>query len=354
MLRKNPLHILYWLLITLLIFLTIYLLVKLYSFYGVVISFLGKIFLPFLISCLIAYLLYPITLKIHAQRIHKGLAVIIIYVVFFGGIAFLVYNLYPITIYQLRELNEQLPQLVEMYESIIYQLYESTSFLPEAVHDKIDQLIYTIEYSVENMINKLIGGVTKLFDVIVVITVIPVLVFYFLKDYEKIKRYIKRFIPNQHRQHIGKLAHAIDESLGNYIRGQLIVCFFVGVTTWIVFELIGVNYSLVLAIIMGFTNIIPYFGPIIGLIPAVAIAVTKSTKLVVLVFISVLGIQIIESNFLSPIIVGKSINIHPVAIIFALLVGGQIGGVVGMVVAVPMLTIIKVVVQHLLVLRTIN
>src|SRR5699024_3658642 len=143
---------------------------------------------------------------------------------------------------------------------------------------------------------------------------------------------------------MGRLLHAVDKSLGNYIRGQLIVCLFVGITTWITFELIDVNYPLILGIIMGLTNVIPYFGPIIGLVPAVAIAVTESTKLVIYVLISVLGIQIIESNLLSPYIVGKSINIHPIAIIFALLLGGKVGGIIGMVIAVPTLTIAKVIV----------
>lgn len=354
MLRKNPLHILYWLLILLFLILSIYLLVKLFPFYGAVVSFLWKLLAPFLISSLIAYLLYPIIKKLHSQKIHKGLAIIIIYILFFGGTAFLVYSLYPIALLQLRDLNEHLPQLIAMYEEIIYQLYESTSFLPETVHDKIDQLIYTVEQSLEKVLSNLVDGVTKIFDLIVMLTVIPVLVFYFLKDFAKIKAYVKKFIPNKYKSLSGKLLHAVDESLGNYIRGQLIVCLFVGLTTWIVFEFIGVNYALILAIIMGLTNIIPYFGPIIGLIPAMAIALTESTQLVVFVLVSVLGIQIVESNLLSPYIVGKSINIHPIAIIFALLLGGQIGGIIGMVIAVPILTISNVIAQHILGLRTNN
>src|SRR5699024_423185 len=127
----------------------------------------------FLISCLIAYLLYPIIKKIHSHRIQKGLAILIIYVLFFGGTAFLVYNLYPVAVLQLRDLNVHLPELIAMYESIIVLLYESTSFLPETVHDKIDQLIFTVEQSLENMLNKLVSGVTRIFDFIIALTVIP-------------------------------------------------------------------------------------------------------------------------------------------------------------------------------------
>src|SRR5699024_8782775 len=104
---------------------------------------------------------------------------------------------------------------------------------------------------------------------------------------------------------------------------------------------------LVLSIIMGLTNVIPYFGPIIGAIPAVLITLTISKKLVLFVILAVFIVQIIENNFLSPYIVGKSIRIHPVLIIFALLLGGELGGVVGMIFAVPLLTIGNVIFKHI-------
>src|SRR5699024_8455625 len=157
----------------------------------------------------------------------------------------------------------------------------------------------------------------KIFDFIVIITVIPVLVFYFLKDYHQIKTYFKKILPIKYRPIISGLIDTIDESLGGYIRGQLLVAAFVSLLTLIVFHLLGVKYALLLAIIMGLTNIIPYFGPIIGAVPAVAITITASTKLAIFVIIAVFIIQIVESNFISPYIVCRTMNIHPVAIIFA-------------------------------------
>jgi len=194
----------------------------------------------------------------------------------------------------------------------------------------------------------------KIFDFIVIITVIPVLVFYFLKDYHQIKTYFKKILPIKYRPIISGLIDTIDESLGGYIRGQLLVAAFVSLLTLIVFHLLGVKYALLLAIIMGLTNIIPYFGPIIGAVPAVAITITASTKLAIFVIIAVFIIQIVESNFISPYIVGKTMNIHPVAIIFALLLGGKIYGIIGMIIAVPLLTILKEVTSHLITFRRAN
>lgn len=337
----------YYLIVMIFVFLFIFLLVKLFPFYREIFSFLWKIFAPFIVAGFIAYLLYPIIQKLHAYRINKTYAILLIYLVFIGGTAYLIYRLYPAILIQLRELNEQIPELIAMYENMIANLYESTSFLPEAVHDQIDQTIITLESSLENMVAKLLGGFTKIFDMIFFITVIPVLVFYFLKDSRKIKSFIKLMIPFKYHHQVSKLLHAIDQRLGHYIRGQLLVSLFVSFTSLIVFRFLDIEYALLLAIIMGITNIIPYFGPIIGAVPVIAITITVSTKLVFIAVLAIIIIQVIESNFLSPYIVGKSINIHPITIIFVLLLGGQIGGVIGMLFAVPILTVFKEVALHL-------
>src|SRR5699024_11333260 len=111
--------------------------------------------------CFLAYLLYPIIEKIHSYGILKGIAILLIYLLFFGGGVYLSYRLYPVTMIQLRDFKEQLLQLLEMYESAIFELYETTSFLPETVHDKIDQVITGIEQKLESLTGKLIGGITK-------------------------------------------------------------------------------------------------------------------------------------------------------------------------------------------------
>lgn len=347
MFKRNPLHLLYLLLIILLTVLIFYLLIKLFPLYKPFFSVLWRLLSPFLIACFIAYLLYPVIMHLHEQwKLPRGIAIIAIYVLFFIGIGYLIYRVYPVALMQIRDLNEYLPQAITMYEQLIYQLYESTSFLPESVHDKIDDVILTIETYLDHLLGKIIDGFTKLFDLIILLTVIPVLVFYFLKDYENMKQFFKGFIPDHYEERLSDIIRSIDKRLGHYIRGQLIVCFIVGLVTFIVFYILNIKYALLLAIIVGLTNIIPYFGPIIGAIPAVLITLTDSLKLVVFVLITIFVVQLLESNLLQPYIVGKSINIHPIAIIFALLLGAQISGVWGMILAVPTLAIVKEVIYH--------
>ncbi|MFD2210996.1 AI-2E family transporter [Virgibacillus halophilus] len=344
-------NFLLWVLTGILVFLFLFLLVKLFPFYKAVLVFLWQVFLPFFISAIIAYLLYPIIRKMYDHNIPKTVSILSIYLIFFAGGAYLIYRVYPIFLGQIQDLNVQLPHLISLYESLIYKMYDSTSFLPETVHDKMDVVINNLESNIENLTGKAIGGMTKIMDMIILLTVIPVLVFYFLKDFTKMKNFAKRYIPVKYRERASKVVHAVDKSLGSYIRGLLLVCLFVSVSTYIAFYFLGLKYPLLLAIIMGLTNIIPYFGPIIGAVPAAAIAITISSKLLIYVLVAIFAIQLIESNLISPYIVGKSIDIHPVAIILALLLGGQVGGVLGMIAAVPIMTFLKAICEHLLVLR---
>ncbi len=331
--------------------LLVYLLVKLFPIYKIVFLFIGRVITPFIIAAFISYLLYPIILKLNQFKISKGVAVLIIYFLFFTSVTLLFYKGFPIFVHQLQDLSEHLPQFVYMYEEIIYSIYESTSFLPEIVHDKMDDLIVRIETSVEKQIEHILERAANLFDFIITITIIPVLVFYFLKDFTHMKSSIRRIIPPKQYLKFETILLAIDESLGGYVRGQLIISSAVMFITYVVYHTFQLKYALVLAVIMGLMNLIPYFGPIIGTLPAVAVAVTLSWKLVIVVLITTAIVQALENSFLSPYIMGKSVQIHPVLIILTLIVGAEIGGIIGMVLAVPASTILKAVVVQIYVNR---
>lgn len=317
-----------------------------FPYFKALFSFLWRVLLPFFIAAFIAYLLFPIVSFLDRQKIHKGLAVMIIYILFFGGIGFLFYHVYPLVIRQMKDLIENLPQFMEMYDDSINYIYRYTSFLPETIHLRISELIVGLEGSLDRILTKLVDGFLHIFDMIIIITVIPVLVFYYIKDYKLLKTIVKRFIPHRFHGRVQRMIHAVDEGLGGYIRGTFIVSLFVATMTFLVFKWLDVPYALLLSIIIGLTNIIPYFGPIIGAIPAVVIAYATSPTLVLFVVITIFAVQIIEGNFLSPYIIGKNINIHPIAIIFALLLGGELFGILGMIFAVPILAIVKVVALH--------
>lgn len=324
-----------------------FLLLQTYPYLTGLFSFLWRLSLPFLIAAFIAYLLFPIISFLDRQQIHKGLAVLIIYILFFGGLGFLFYRVYPQIIHQMKDLIENFPTFIGGYEGAINRIYNYTAFLPEAVHDELDDVIIQLENMLNALLTRLVNGFLHIFDMIIIISVIPVLVFYYIKDYQLFKNTMKNIFPTRLHGRIKKMIKSIDEGLGGYLRGQFIVSLFIALLTFIVFKWLDVPYALLLAISLGLTNIIPYFGPIIGAIPALLIAYTTSPTLALYVLITILVVQIIEGNFLSPYVVGKSVSIHPVAIIFVLLLGGELLGVIGMIIAVPTLAILKVIIKHL-------
>ncbi|WP_208590075.1 AI-2E family transporter [Gracilibacillus suaedae] len=320
----------------------LYLMYILFPFYKHVLIVILQVLAPFLIAGLIAYLLHPVVEKLHHFRIPRPLAIIFIYILFFALTGYGIYISFPMWMKQIQEMQQNIPQYVDAYRTFIYDIYDQTSFLPEGFHDHLDQLFENIETTLGEQFTNLLKNIPLLFDIFVMIAVIPILAFYFLKDYQKLQRSILRMIPQKYQAFTKKLAHEMEESLGQYIRGQILVCFLVGLVSYFLLRWVGMNYAVVLATIIGFTNFIPYFGPIIGAIPAVLIAFTMSTKMVLYVLLVVLAVQITEGNLLSPFIVGKSIHIHPVYLILALFIAAKTAGVVGMIFAVPFLAVARV------------
>jgi len=298
--------------LVLLVLLIIFLLMKLYPFYRSFLQVLVQLLIPFVIALFITYLLHPIVERLHERRVPRWAAILIIYLLFFGGVGYGIYRAYPIFIRQLKDLSKNLPGFVDTYREWIYNLYERTSFLPERVHDRMDVMLANVEKLGEDFITSIGTKLTGIFDVFIIVAVIPVLVFYMLKDFPVMKNVLWNLTPSKYRKEGKEVLSEIDESLGGYIRGQLLVCLFVGLISILLLWVIGMKYPLILGGIMGITNIIPYFGPIIGAVPAVILAFTISTKMVLFVIVTVFVVQLLESNLISPFIVGKSLHIHPI------------------------------------------
>ena len=301
---------------------------------------------PFIIAAFISYLLYPVIEKLAEMKVNRALAVTLIYILFFATIGIVLYRGIPLFLVQLQELGEQLPQLLVLYENSIYSMYENTSFLPEVFHDKMTVVIQSIEAKMATKLEQILEKLTNVMDFVLILTIIPVLVFYILIDYERIKKAVYHVLSFPLLVKTDKVLHAIDKSLGSYIRGQITISAFIMLITFLMYHTLQLKYGLLLAFIMGVMNIIPYFGPIIGTIPAILIAMTTSWKLVIIIIITNLLIQLVENSFLSPYIMGKSVQIHPIGIIFILIVGAEIGGIIGMIVAVPITTIAKAIIQQ--------
>ncbi|EMA6341760.1 AI-2E family transporter [Bacillus cytotoxicus] len=302
---------------------------------------------PFFIACFIAYLLHPLIEKLHKQGMPRTLAILLIYILFFGGLGYGIYKGTPVVISQLQEMNKQFPEFMKMYDSWMDGVTEQTDNFPSFIHDKVKQIFVGIEIKIQSLLNKVMSTARGVLDSLLIIFLIPFIVFYILKDYGAFYHVFWKVIPYKWRDTGQILAKEIDKSLGSYIRGQLFVCLVLGGVSALAFWFIGMKYPLLLGIVVGVTDIIPYFGPILGAIPTLMIAATVSTSLFIKAGIALAILQFVESNILSPYIVGKSLRMHPVVIMLALLVGGEVGGIVGLLISVPILAVIRTVVVHI-------
>jgi predicted PurR-regulated permease PerM len=302
--------------------------------------------LPFLIGGFIAYLLHPLVEKIHEAGIHRGIAIMFIYILFFGGLGYALYKGTPIIIHQLRDLSENAPLFTSQYQKWLHYIQSETSTWPDGIQTQLDDRIDGIEGWLTGLVAGALAVLLKLMNSLLLIAIIPFVSFYLLKDITKVKKFFWELTPVRWRQSALRFSQDVDESLGGYIRGQLLVCLIIGGISAAVLWFLGMKYPLILGVIMGATNVIPYFGPIIGAVPAVIVASTISLNMILYVVILVLVLQFLEGNILSPMIVGKSLHMHPLFIMGALIIGGETGGVIGMIVAVPVLAVIKVAILH--------
>ncbi|PFQ84471.1 AI-2E family transporter [Priestia megaterium] len=306
-----------------------------------------KALLPFFIAAFITYLLHPLIEKTHDKGVPRPLAILLIYIIFFGGIGFGAYKSYPIFVEQVKDLNEQLPHFTNTYRHWVESIHDRTTSLPNGVHEKIEGSIDDVEATLNVWLTKVAEGLKSLITSFLILIIIPFIVFYMLKDFSSIKKATAYVTPKKWHKTGERFLSDVNESLGNYIRGQFFVCLIIGVIATAALWFFHVPYALLLGFIIGVTNIIPYFGPIIGAVPAAIIAATISIKLVITIVIIIFVLQFLEGNVLSPLIVGKSLHIHPLFIMLALLLGGEFGGVLGLILAVPILAVIKISILHI-------
>lgn len=344
--RNNLVHWLGKLGILLLLFLCVYVFFLLEPIWRPILRIFLTISAPFLIAGFISYLLHPLIERLHRTGVHRTIAILLIYSLFFGGLGVAAYKGIPLLVIQLKELGQRLPEFIEVYRGWINSFYENTSDLPEGVHEKFNEGLVKLENKLDGLITGTIQTTRSLIDWLIFAAIIPFIVFYMLKDYKLMKKAVWYMTPSKWRRTLLQFWKEIDKTLGNYIRGQLLVCAVIGTLASIGFWLTDIPYPLILGFIVGITNIIPYFGPILGAIPAAIIAMTISLKAVTTVVILIGILQFLEGNLLSPLIVGKSLHMHPVIIMFALLLGGEIAGILGLIFAVPLFAIFRATILH--------
>ncbi len=275
------------------------------------------------------------------RKIPRALSVILIYLALVGVVVGSVYLLIPPIVSQVRALETQFP---ELYDRVVPRFFgfEGSSLRNELVNNT-QNFFATIGDNLGVAARGIWDAAGLIFGGILSVVLILVLSFYLIVQEDAWEKFVQAVVPRKRSPYIIDLIHRINSKIGRWLSGQIILCVIVGVLMFVGLWLLGLKeYALVLAIFAGIMEIIPYFGPIIGAIPAVFLAFVQSPLLALFVIILYFLIQQLENHILVPKVMQKAIGINPVVVIIALMVGGKLAGVLGMILAVPVTTALSV------------
>jgi predicted PurR-regulated permease PerM len=298
------------------------------------------------LAAFLTYLLNPLVNAMERRGTPRVYAILLAYLAISFVVAGIFLYIIPRIIKQLYVLEVTIPLYIAQTQQIIQSIHEHYAVLniPDGVRQIIDQRVVMLEEYflqwVRNAVTVLIGLVGYVFNLFLA----PVLAFYLLKDFNSISKKAIAWLPVKYRCEITGLFGQINQVLSSFIRGYLLVAAIISVLTTISMALLGVDFALMLGLIAGVTELIPYFGPVIGAVPAIGIALLKSKWLALKVALVFVIIHQLEGNIISPKIMSDKVGLHPLLVIFSLVAGGELYGLLGMVLAVPCAAVLKVVV----------
>ena len=326
-----------------------------YVFQPFVIIF-NTIAAPIILSLILYYLLNPIINLMERYNIPRLLAIIIVFLVIIGGATLIINLLIPVIGDQIMRLANNFPKYIEKFNnaidkvthmSILSSFYSQIQDWLDSTSKKIPSLVSDYSSGFGTEIKTFAEAIV---NVGVVIATTPFVLFFMLKDGIKFREYTTKIIPPKFRKDYHDLLEKMSVQVGSYIQGQIIVSFCIGILLFIGYSIIGLDYGLVLASIAAVTSVVPYLGPTIAISPAIIIAIITSPLMLLKLIVVWTLVQFIEGHFISPNIMGKTLKIHPLTIIFILLSAGNLLGIVGVVLGIPGYAILKVLVSHIFLL----
>ena len=254
----------------------------------------------------------------------------------------------PALITESKKLIADIPNYIQEIQGKILLFRESgIKQLPKSISRMMDSNIEQVEATILNSLENLVMLILNFFSRMLNIVMIPVLTFYFLKDKNHFVRLINYSIPRRWKSAILEIAKKSDRVIGNFIRGRLIVALIIGIFISIGLRIIGIQYTVIIGLIAGILDIIPFFGPVIGAVPAIILAFLQDPTKVIWVILLFIIVQQVEGDIIAPKIIGESLGLHPVSVIFSLLVGGTFFGIMGMILAIPGAAILKIIIEYM-------
>ncbi|EAG0239219.1 AI-2E family transporter [Listeria monocytogenes] len=340
------------LLIFLLVALDIYVLTKIAFIFDPLMVILKTVAAPIILAGISYYLFNPIIDWLEKHKWKRGWAIALLYLVIIGLLILLFSFVIPAVKDQIVSLFKSFPGYWDQITQKFDEFSRSSLFdqLKDKLNTNMSDIMKTLSTKGTSVINSAISSIGSIVgtvtEVVLAIVTTPLVLFYLLKDGKKLPDFLLKMLPVNGRAHTRQVLGEANHQISLYIRGQIIVSLCIGILLFIGYLIIGLPYALTLAIIAACTSIVPYLGPAIAITPAIIIAIVTSPWLLIKLIIVWCVVQLLEGKFISPQVMGKTLKVHPITILFVILVAGNLFGVLGVIFAVPGYAVLKVIVTH--------
>ena len=320
----------------------ILLVVLLLAGFGIILT-MGQMLAPALASIVIAYLLEGVVRYIERKGMPRLPSVVLVFLIFMTFVLFILFGLTPVLWNQTVELVRELPTYITQGQEALLQLPQHYPFISEEQVTEIIQLTRSeIAGLGQQVLSLSIASIPGIITIIVYFVLVPLLVFFFLKDKRPIVGWFTSFLPKE-RPLASSIWREVDMQIGNYVRGKFWEILIVGITTFVVFSMMGLKYAMLMGVLVGLSVLVPYIGAAVVTVPVAVVAYFQwGPTPEFLWLIAAYGIiQALDGNVLVPLLFSEVVNLHPVAIIVAILVFGGLWGFWGVFFAIPLATLVN-------------
>jgi len=308
----------------------------------------GHLLAPVIASLILAYLLDGPVTAAQRHNVPRLPAVIVVFILFMAGLVFFVFGLLPLLSRQATQLINRLPEMISLGQDLLLRLPQQ---YPDLItEDQVREIIYTLRLEVVNLgqraVTLSLSSLVGLITVLLYLILMPLMVFFFLKDKHTIIRWFTGFLPRE-RELVSEVWHDVDVQIANYVRGKAIEILIVGIVSYVTFLFMDLQFALLLGVLNGLSVLIPYIGAAVVTLPVALVALFQwgPAAEFYYVLLAYLVIQALDGNLLAPLLFSEVVNLHPVAIIVAILFFGGIWGFWGVFFAIPLATLINAVLR---------
>ncbi|MEK3883015.1 AI-2E family transporter [Paenibacillus sp. PL2-23] len=316
---------------------------------------ISAVFVPLALTGVFYYMLRPLVEALVRRRTPRGFAVLLVFLFSGGLLAGVILTAGPFIRNQFTDFAAQVPDMInfaaETLESLRDEHEELSPPIQEAIPNVSNELASEWNRYAGLFANSLIRLIEWISSALLILSLIPFILYYALKDGEQLTPRLVQLAPKRYQHGMPAMLEELDDSLASYIRGKLIVSLLVGIMLLACYLIIGLDYALVLAFIGMFANIIPFFGPVIGAVPAMLVALFQDPVKALYILAITVIVQQIEGNFISPQVMGRTLDIHPVTVIVLILAAGSVSGLLGILLVVPAYAAAKVIYRHVSAMR---